>query len=371
MPTSQRHILHIYPTFEVGGAQMRLSRVINHFGDRFRHTIVSLGGDLRCRENIDKSLSVSYLSGPAQAKGLLARLQAYRRMSRDLAPDVLITNNWGSIEWALAGGLCRGFKRVHYESGFGPDEVEATLTRRNWLRRLALLRAASLVMPSVTLQKIALNEWRIPDRKVAVIRDGIDCAAFRDAAPGHLSGFDRKAGEIVIGTVAILRPEKNLARLIRCFSGFANDFEGRLVIAGDGKERDLLTAAAEESGLGERVVFTGFLAEPEKSYPNFDIFALSSDTEQTPNAVLQAMAAGLPVAALDVGDLRSMLSPENADLVVTQGDEDGFSNLLQRLASDSELRSKLGDANRQKVFAEYDEAQMFAAYEGLFGEALE
>lgn len=369
MPDSQRHIVHIYPTFEVGGAQMRVSRVINQFGDRFRHTIVSLNGDLSCRANIDDSLSVRYIAGPAQDAGLFARLIAYRRTNRDLAPDVLITNNWGSIEWALAGGLGSGFKRVHYESGFGPDEANVTLRRRNWLRRLALTGADAVVMPSVTLQQIALREWRLPSTIVSVIRDGIDCAAFRDAAPGDLAGFGRRDGELVIGTVAILRPEKNLARMIRCYARSANDFESRLVIVGDGKERDSLETTARDAGVAERVVFTGFLGEPAKSYPNFDIFALSSDTEQTPNAVLQAMAAGLPVVAFDVGDLGSMLSPANASLVVERGDEEGFVQLLGLLASDPALRKSLGAANREKVFAEYDEAQMFAAYEGLFGEA--
>lgn len=369
MSDRQRHIVHVHPTFEVGGAQMRLSKVINRFGNRFRHTIVSLNGDLSCRENIDESLAVRYVEGPARGESLLARLSAYRRANRDMAPDVLITNNWGSIEWALAGVFGRGFKRVHYESGFGPDEANATLARRNWLRRIALAGADAVVMPSLTLQQIALEEWQLPASIVRVIRDGIDCAAFRDARPGNLAGFDRADGEVVIGSVAILRPEKNLSRLVRCFAQLTLGADVRLVIVGDGKERGLLEAAARDAGVADRIVFTGFLGEPEKSYPNFDIFALSSDTEQTPNAVLQAMAAGLPVVAFDVGDLRSMLSPANSSRILEQGDEQGFVDLLARLVSDPDLRENLGAANRDKVFAEYDEVQMFVAYEGLFGEA--
>ena len=78
------------------------------------------------------------------------------------------------------------------------------------------------------------------------------------------------------------------------------------------------------------------------------------------------MAAGLPVAALDVGDIRAMLAPENASKVVVREDEAGFTALLQDLAEDADRRRSLGAANQEQAFAKYDQAQMFAAYESLF-----
>lgn len=359
------HILHIYPTFEVGGAQLRIARVINHFGDRFRHTIVSLNGDLSCRRHIEPAIDATFLDTPGSDKALPGRLWAYRRAIANLSPDVIVTNNWGSIEWAMAARSGRHCRHIHCESGFGPDEATGTLARRNFLRRIALGRTSAVVMPSHTLERIAIEDWRLPRSKLRVVSDGIDCALFKNAAAGHLAGFARREGEIVIGTLAVLRPEKNLRRLIRCFAAVCEGANMRLVIAGDGRERQALEAAAQAAHLGERVVFTGFVDKPETAFPNFDIFALSSDTEQTPNAVMQAMAAGLPVAALDVGDLKTMLPRENAERVVARSDEDGFIALLRALAENPQLQARLGAANQAFAFDKFDEAQMFSAYEAL------
>jgi glycosyltransferase involved in cell wall biosynthesis len=100
-------------------------------------------------------------------------------------------------------------------------------------------------------------------------------------------------------------------------------------------------------------------------YPGFDIVALSSDTEQMPMAVLEAMAAGLPVAATDVGDVRAMLAPENAALL-TPLDAGALAGALDALLGDAGLRARLGAANRARAEAVYDQAAMFAAYEALF-----
>ena len=75
----------------------------------------------------------------------------------------------------------------------------------------------------------------------------------------------------------------------------------RLVICGDGSERQALEAAARANNIVDQVVFTGYLDKPELALAGFDIFAMSSDTEQMPYGLLEAMSAGLPVAATDVG----------------------------------------------------------------------
>jgi glycosyltransferase involved in cell wall biosynthesis len=98
-----------------------------------------------------------------------------------------------------------------------------------------------------------------------------------------------------------------------------------------------------------------------------DIFAMSSDTEQMPNTLIQAMAAGRPVAAVDVGDVRANLSPENRRFVVPREDEAGFAAAIGSLLSDPALRAALSVANLAHVNAHYTHDRMFAAY----GEAFE
>jgi glycosyltransferase involved in cell wall biosynthesis len=114
------------------------------------------------------------------------------------------------------------------------------------------------------------------------------------------------------------------------------------------------------------VLFTGAVEDPAPLYAEFDIFALSSDTEQMPLSVLEAMAAGLPVAATDVGDVRAMLAPANAAHVVP-GDPAALAAALQRLAEDPAQRSWLGAANRAMAERDFDEALMFRAHAALLG----
>ena len=81
----------------------------------------------------------------------------------------------------------------------------------------------------------------------------------------------------------------------------------RLVIVGEGPERSVIAAEAARCGVSDRVHLPGFLANPHTYLGLFDIFALSSDSEQFPISVAEAMAAGLPVVATDVGDIKAML----------------------------------------------------------------
>ena len=106
--------------------------------------------------------------------------------------------------------------------------------------------------------------------------------------------------------------------------------------------------------------------EPQLLYGRFDIFALSSDTEQMPMSVLEAMAAGLPVAATDVGDVRLLLARENAGLVAPP-DEGALAAALLALAADPARRLALGAANRARAEQEFDQNDMFRAWTELFG----
>jgi glycosyltransferase involved in cell wall biosynthesis len=159
-----------------------------------------------------------------------------------------------------------------------------------------------------------------------------------------------------------LRPEKNVARMIRAFAKQPHD--ARLVIYGDGPERENLATLA--ATLGERVIFKGQTTEPERGFAEFDVFCLSSDTEQMPLSLMEAMAAGLPVVATDVGDVKEMVSEENGPYIFQVGDEAGFSAAMAQMASDAAVRKRLGAANAEKARAEFDIARMVRAHGALY-----
>ncbi|HTW72875.1 MAG TPA: glycosyltransferase family 4 protein, partial [Acetobacteraceae bacterium] len=105
--------------------------------------------------------------------------------------------------------------------------------------------------------------------------------------------------------------------------------------------------------------------DPAPLYARFDVFALSSDTEQMPLSVIEAMAAGLPVAATDVGDVRAMLSAENAPFV-SRLSETELARSLVALLQAPDLRARIGAENQAKARAEFDQAAMFRAYGTLW-----
>jgi glycosyltransferase involved in cell wall biosynthesis len=361
---SRLHVLHVFASFGIGGVPLRLTRIINHFGKRLRHTVISLDNDFEAAKTFAVDIDVELMPPPPPSsvwpRNLLDNIATLRR----LRPGLMVTYNWGAIEWAMANCLWSVAPHIHCESGFGKEEAERQIARRVYFRRWAL-RRAKLVVPSHSLATLAREVWRIPQQRITHIPNGVDLARFSRPVTDLVSGI--APGELVIGTVAPLRPEKNLSRLLRVFAMLGHSIAARLVIAGSGGERFSLEVLAEELGIAERVVFTGQVA-PEAVLGAFDVFALSSDTEQMPNALLEAMAASRAVVAVNVGDVRSMVCEENREFIVEREDIWGFAAAIRRLLADPEKRVSLGRQNRDRVAAEFSQEKMFACYARLFRE---
>jgi glycosyltransferase involved in cell wall biosynthesis len=362
----KHHLLHVFPTFALGGPQIRFARLAEHFGSRFRHTVLALNGDYSCCNRVDGSVDLEIARSPLASSRHLPNLWAVRRWIARIRPDLMITYNWGAVEWALANRgypLCR---HIHQEDGFGPDEAVGQLARRILLRRLALSgRHSIVIVPSQTLMRIAVAVWGLAERQIRLIPNGVNLERFPPpAARLHPAGIDR---DIVVGTVAKLRAEKNIGRLIRAFAAVDRSGRSRLLIVGDGAELERLRRTAVACGVESRVEFAGASASPERMLAQMDVFAISSDTEQMPLSVLEAMACGLPVAGLDVGDVSAMVSHENRPFIVGRHDEVAFRAALQRLMRNPEARRRLGAANRAAAVERFDEARMFAAYAELLG----
>ena len=356
-------LLHVFPSFAVGGAQVRFCAVVNRFGARWRHAVVSLDGRWDCARRLAPDVPVTRVTPPPMSGSLPRRLAAIHGCLRALRPDALVTSNWGSIEWALANRLPPRLPHLHTEDGFGPEESSGQLRRRVLTRCLAL-RRSEVVLPSDLLLGMARETWRLPGRRLHRVVNGLDLARFTPDAGARTA--ERAGQGCVIGTVAALRPEKNVGRLIRAVARLRADGVAlRLVILGDGPERGALESLARDLAIGDAVRFAGHVEDPAEAYRGFDIFALSSDTEQMPFSVLEAMATGLPVVATDVGDLRAMLPEVSRPLLVAQ-DDAAMAEALRPLVACPRMRARIGAANREKAQRDYDQEQMFTAFASLF-----
>lgn len=366
------NILHLHSTFDLGGKEARAVRLMNAFGDRARHTIVSgMEGRYGARERIARGIryEIAQNPPPLQGKPSVGRYDAIARYMRRF--DLVLTYNWGAIDGVMARRVFgRGVPPVvHHEDGFNEDEAGGLKRERNLYRRLALSAAHGLAVPSTTLERIALETWKQPRAKVHRIVNGIATELYaKRPEPKAIPGFVRKPKEVVIGTVAGLRAVKDLPALVRAAGGLSHRF--RLVIVGEGPERAAIEQAALAMGIEDELVLPGFLDRPYRFMGHFDMLALSSRSEQFPIAVVEAMDAGLPIVAPPVGDVPFMVAPENAPFITDYPGEVRLRDAMQALIADPELRRTVGNANRRKAQAEYDERQMIARYAALYESAL-
>jgi hypothetical protein len=173
------YILHVLPSFGAGEMQRQLAQAINELGRRYRHSIISLDRDTAGREHVDRTLDVALIEHGAEKRKPLAALLACRAALKAEAPDLLITYNGDTLDWALANRLLAFCRHVHVEDGH--DAVEMLRAKNLLLRRWALSGAKAVLVPSRKLERIALQQWRVPEARLRLLPDGIDSDFLRAA----------------------------------------------------------------------------------------------------------------------------------------------------------------------------------------------
>lgn len=366
-------VLHCHSTFSAGGKEVRSVRLMNAFGPGLEHTIISAEPEaMGARALIERGVKVRFPQDFPSLKGLPTpgRLVALAEALKGY--DLVCTYNWGAMDVAMAhttfGKAFDLPPLVHHEDGFNEDEAGGLKTRRNLYRRAALRGAARVIVPSTGLERIARGPWAQPPGKVLRIANGIDTAAFAAPPDPRALRLIKRKGERWIGTLAGLRPVKQLPMLVQAMADLPEEWH--LVICGEGPEREAIAAAAEALEVSHRVHLPGGVSEPARVIGLFDIFALSSASEQFPLSVVEAMAAGLPVAAPDVGDIRQMVAEPNRAHIAVPDDARALGVMLAELAADADLRKRLGEANRERAQAHYDAAGMIAHYREAYAQAM-
>jgi len=353
---------HIFPSFSYGGQQARFAALANGLGGDFYHHVVALDGDLAARAMVLPEAPVRYHAFPAKKSRIasISNISGFRKLIAGIKPAILCTYNWGSIEAVIANRLFTRVSHIHFEDGFGPGEGPEQQRSRRVLARRALLGKSIIAVPSRVLENVALNTWRLPRENVRYLANGVDVHRF--AAPPERSVRDT----VTVGSVGALRGEKNYSRLIKAVASIEGRAAIRLEIVGDGPERASLAKAIEDVSGASRMALPGATSLPEGAYGRFDIFALSSDTEQAPLSLMEAMAAGLPVVATDVGDIRIMVCDENRRFITPLGDDAAYVGAIRALAADPALRMRLGRANAEKARRDFALEKMLDAHRALY-----
>jgi glycosyltransferase involved in cell wall biosynthesis len=269
-------------------------------------------------------------------------IPAVRHLIASVKPDIVQTHNVKSHFLMRLTASHKRVKWIAFQHGYTWPDFKMRLY--NLLDRISLPEAHHVVtvcLPFASaLQKIGVNPQRITVRHNAV-------EPAKVVSPQRLSELRRSLGAphnaIVILTVGRLSREKGHIDLLKAVGllkrGFAPEF--RVVIVGDGPERRPLEVAAQKLGISRHVIFAGQQADVAPYYAMADLVVLPSHSEGSPNVLLEAIAAGIPVVATEVGGIPEIANNVGNTLLVNKGDVSELANTVSAVARDKRLRQYL------------------------------
>jgi glycosyltransferase involved in cell wall biosynthesis len=354
------HVLHVVPGLLPGGMELAMTRVICGLSNRgMRHSIACLKGEPLIAGRFPEGAAVYCFDARPNELRLPFRLA---RLIRDVRPEVVHARNWGAWPDTALGCLLARRRTPLILSFHGLGRANYMPLRRR-LASMVLSRMASrLFTVSNDSKALITSKWGWPADRVTVIPNGVDTEDFHPSNESH-----ERESRLIVGTVGNLRPIKNHALLIRACAALVQqgrDLEVR--IAGEGEERDRLCALADSLGLNGRLKLFGHTDRVARFLQQLDIFVLSSDSEQHPNALNEAMACGLPAVATRVGSVPELLDEGRCGIIVPPGDVEQLTRALTKVAEDRVLRRVLGTAARQRACATYSLTKMLDEYEQLY-----
>jgi glycosyltransferase involved in cell wall biosynthesis len=319
------------------------------------------------------------LGQPVRPHRDLAALRSLTAIGRRFRPDIVHTHTAkaGTVGRLAALRLQPRPAIVHTYHGHVLEGYFGRLKSgayRTVERRLARFTDRLVGVSQATVDDL-VRLGVAPRERFRVIPLGLDLSPFAQvqAEDGQAlrAQLGVEGGELLLTYVGRVVPIKRLDVLLRGFARARRSGQDlRLAIVGDGEMRPDIEALAGELEISGSVSFLGYRRELATIEAATDIAVLSSDNEGTPVSLIEAAAAGRPAVASDVGGVADVVG-EDGGILYPAGDEEGLSRSITRLATDSELRARMGTAARERALSRYSVDRLLAdideLYEGLLG----
>ena len=360
-------VVHIVPHLHYGGAERMAVHLMTKLDStRFRVSAISLsrqsGSDLE-RMLQARHISVSYMG---KNSGFDPRM--FTRVNcalREYQPDIVHTHVH-VLRYALPSLLLRRpAVVVHTVHNLAEQEVEP---RARWIQRLAF--CSGIVPVSVAYEVAASLERVYGIREGLVVANCIPVETYRNpsysrAAWRTKEGF--RQDSMLFACIAQFRPQKNHRLLLEAFaSGPARDSTVHLILAGTGETLEATKRQSEELGVSDQVHFLGPREDIPEVLGSVDAFVLASDFEGNPLAVMEAMAAGLPVAITRVGGVPEILESGVEGIVVASGDVRSLAEAMVILVENPSMRLRMGTAGAERARKFFDVPTMVCAYTRIY-----
>lgn len=357
--TKPLFVVHVVISLQIGG----LENVVVHLvkgARRVRTHVICLETAGALAEKLEGTAVTVECIGTANIS-VLESARVLRRRLAELRPDILHTHNEKPhIHGALATLGWRRPPLVHTRHGRG--QVETTLSRM--AHRLAVHRSRFIVCVSADAVAVARSEGA-SEQQLRVLLNGIDVSAY-DA-----SNYARHAGNWRAVTVARLAPVKDIATMVRAARLLADmNSAFRLDIVGDGESKRDLEALARELNLQEVVTFHGATTNPRPYMADAAIFLQSSISEGISLTLLEAMAAGLPIVATEVGGNREVVERGKTGELVPAQNPAALAAAAKEILASPDRALAMSRAARSRAERLFDTRSMVESYEALYEEAL-
>jgi sugar transferase (PEP-CTERM/EpsH1 system associated) len=358
-------IVQVIPSLRMGGLENVAVRLVEHLTDFADQAVVTPGGTGPLAKRVAAGVPVFPMGETHRPDKWNAVRMA--RLFRQLRPDIVHTRNWTCID-AIIGARLAGVRVViHGEHGREAGDPDGRNARRRQVRRLLSPFVTEFVTVSRDLARWLVEEVRVPARKVSTIYNGVDTRRYAGGDRAHArQTLGIPVDWTVAGTVGRLDPVKDQACLIRAFARAAGEAKRILVIAGDGPCREELAALIKELAIGDRVRLLGERNDIPLILRALDVFVLSSIGEGISNAILEAMAAGLPVIATRVGGNVELVRDALTGRLIEPRRPEALAEALGAYFGDPELARAHGAAGRERVATDFGLDRMLADYMSLY-----
>jgi len=349
-------ILHVTHNMSVGGAEVVVAQLIKSLAknNRYHNQIVCLDGiigDLG-KALKEQGIGIHCLSRmPGFDHSLISQL---RKLVKREKIDVLHCHQYTPFSYGVLSAMFTDVNVVFTEHGrLYPDTW-------SWKRRIVANTVVAI--SAATKDALVHYEW-FNRNKINIIYNGIVGLSGSTVNTTLRKELGISTSDLVIGTVSRLDPIKNQALMVAAFARILPICpHAKLLLVGDGPERNRLEAQIESLGIKKNVVISGFVQDVASYLSLIDVFLLTSFTEGTSMALLEAMSLAKPIIATSVGGNVELFKHNETALLIDSDDENGLVVHLKAMLDDSELRERLGKASYTNFHENYNVAQMTSEY---------
>jgi glycosyltransferase involved in cell wall biosynthesis len=348
-------VLFVGPNLDAGGAQRQSSILLPGLRERgIDARLIALDGGGPMAEPLRRSgvpFDVIDMRHQADLRRLLRS-----ELVRGFVPDAVVSRSVSGLYVGYALARWRRAAHVHNDH----RQVGMALTpRREAMTRLLARRIDRVIVVSAD-QVEAWRERHYPAERIVRVANGVDAPEIADTKLEIRRELGIAQDAVAALLVATLRPEKDVPAFVRAVRR-ARETQPELIglVAGEGPDRP----AVEQAAAGDPAVrLLGHRDDITRLLKAADLFVLSSRFEAVPMAILEAMAAGLPVLATGVGSIPDMVADGQSGLLVDPGDADAMAGALATLAADRSLREAMGAQGAQRHRERWNADTMVEGY---------